>query len=100
MIFDRTEEPLSEKELREVKENATARFRLWKGRAMYSMVAFLLSWVCVYPFVDGRRLPGHGESVKQALLLLALALLLMALYCCLLFWGAWRALRDVQREQS
>jgi hypothetical protein len=99
MIFDTTESPLSEYELIAIKQNARVRLRLWKRRSLYSVGAFLLSCVCVYPFVDGRQLSVHGESVKQGLLLLAMALLLIVLYCSLLFWGAWRALRDVEKAR-
>lgn len=97
MIFEEAEGPLSENEFIEVKANVQSRLRLWRWRAVYSIVAFLLSCACVYPFVDGQKLSAGGELLKQGALLVAFALLLVALYCSLLVWGAWRSLRDLER---
>jgi hypothetical protein len=83
-----------------VERNARVRLEVWKKRALYSTVAFLLSCAIVYPFVDGRKISAQGEAVKQGLLLLSLGLLLVFLYCTLLLWGAWRSLRDLESERN
>ena len=100
MIYDTSESPLSDDELVAVKQNAQMRLRLWQRRALYSTGAFVLSCALVYPFVDGRQLSAQGEAIKQGLLLLSLALLLVFLYCTLLLWGAWRLLRDLKSGRT
>ena len=82
-----------------VEQNARVRLGLWRKRALYSAVAFLLSCAFVYPFVDGRKLSAHGEAVKQGLLLLSLGLLIVLLYCALLWWGARQSLPDLESER-
>jgi hypothetical protein len=96
MIYDTTNVPDSEEDLKEARENAKSRFRLWRKRSTYSIVALLLSFASVYPFVDGRQLSVHGEAVKQVLLLLSLGMLIVTLYCTLLLWGAWRIFRELE----
>jgi hypothetical protein len=95
-IFDSDEAPLRGEELTRAKENATTRFRLWRMRSAWCTLGLLLSFACVYPFVDGRVLSIREESIKQVLLLLSLGLLVATLYTTLLLWGAWRILRDLE----
>jgi hypothetical protein len=95
-IFDTDEPPLSREDLKEAIEKSTARLRLWRNRSLCSIIALLLSCACVYPFVDGRTLSGPEELVKRGLLLLSLGFLVGALYTTLLWWGAWRILRDLE----
>jgi hypothetical protein len=94
MIFDTDEVPLSHEETEAVKRNATERLVLCRRRALYSLGALFLSCASVYPFVDGRVLSAHGEFARRVLLLVSLVSVIVSLYCVLLWWAAWRILRD------
>lgn len=98
MIYDTTESPLSDSELVAVKQNAQVRFSLWQKRGLYSTGALLLSCACVYPFLEGHSLHSYWESFGKYLLFLPMALLLVFLYCNGLWWGAWQARRDLEKE--
>jgi hypothetical protein len=98
MIYDTTENPLSDDELVAVKQNAGVRFRLWQRRALYSTGALVLSCALVYPFLEGHSLHSYWESFGKYLLFLPMALLLVFLYCNGLWWGAWQARRDLEKE--
>jgi hypothetical protein len=98
MIYDTTEGPLSDDELVAVKQNAQARLSLWQRRALYSSGALVLSCGLVYPFLEGHWLHSRWESFGKYLLSLPMVLLLVFLYCNGLWWGAWRARRDLERE--
>lgn len=98
MIYDTTETPLSDDELLAVRGNARARLRLWRRRALYSTGAFLLSCGAVFPFLEGHSLHAHWEAFGKYLLFLPMALLLVLLYCNGLWWSAWQAKRNLERE--
>lgn len=95
-IFDTGELPLSGSELKEAREDAKKRLRLWRRRSICCLGALVLSFACVYPFVDGRTLSEQEELIKRGLLLLSLGLLIASLYTTLLLYGAWRILRDIE----
>jgi hypothetical protein len=98
MLFDETESPLSEEELSAVKENATSRLRLWRKRGLLSTGALFLSCSGVYPFLQGNALHPYWDSVGKYLVMLSMVLLLVFVYCVGLWWGAWQALRDLDKE--
>jgi Na+/melibiose symporter-like transporter len=98
-IYD-TDDVLSAEEIEAVKQNARQRLSLWRSRGVYSTVALLLSCVLVYLFLEGSPLHAYWESFGKYLVLLSMALLLAFLYCTGLWWGAWRALRDLEQGQS
>jgi hypothetical protein len=98
MIYDTTESPLSDDELVEVKQNAQVRFDLWRKRGLYSTGALLLGCAFVYPFLKGHSLHSHWESFGKYLLFLPMVLLLVFLYCNGLWWGAWQARRDLEKD--
>jgi hypothetical protein len=98
MIYDATESPLSDDELAAVKQNAQARLSLWQRRALYSTGALVLSCALVYPFLEGYPLHSYWESFGKYLLYVPMALLLVFLYCNLLWWGAWQGRRDLEKE--
>jgi hypothetical protein len=95
-ILSAEEPSLSSEELRTARESAKTRFRLWRKRSLYCIGALFLSFACLYPFVDGRALSGQEELIKRGLLLVSFSLLLTSLYTTLLFWRAWRILRDIE----
>jgi hypothetical protein len=98
MIYDTTESPLGDDELVAVKQNAEVRFGLWQRRALYSTGALVLSCELVYPFLEGHSLHPYWESFGKYLLFLPMALLLAFLYCNGLWWGAWQARRDPEKD--
>jgi hypothetical protein len=98
MLFDETDSPLSEEELLSVKENARIRLHIWQTRALYSTGALLLSSASVYPFLQGNSLHSYWDMVGKYLVMLSMALLLVFVYCTGLWWGAWRALHDLDNK--
>lgn len=98
MIYNTTEDPLSEDELVAVRQNAWLRLSLWRRRGLYSTVALILSCACVYPFLEGHPLHSHWESFGKYLLFLPMGLLLVFLYCNGLWWGAWQSKRDLEKR--
>ena len=99
MVFDSDtdEGPLSKEEIEEVRENARERLRLWRRRALYSIAAFFLSCASAAPFLAGHPLHPYWESCGKYLVLLSMALLPVFVCVTGLWWGAWRALRDVEK---
>ncbi len=85
------EDSLSPLELEELERHVRARFQLWRRRTLLVMIAFLLTCVMVYLFLEGSPLHAHWDSVGKYILFLAMALLPVFLYCALLLWQAWRA---------
>jgi|SRR5580765_3978210 len=100
MIFDADEVPLNQDEMEAVKQNARERLAFWRRRGVYSTAALLLSFLLVYLILDGSPLHAYSELFGPYLVLFSLALLLVFLYCALLWWGAWSALRDLEKSQS
>jgi hypothetical protein len=98
MIYDTTESPLSDDEFVAVKQNAQVGLSLWQRRSLYSTGALVLSCGLVYPFLEGHSLHSHWESFGKYLLFLPMGLLLVFLYCNGLWWGAWQARRDLEKE--
>jgi hypothetical protein len=99
MIFDTIQDPLSQEELKEVKANARERLALWRRRALSSGVCLFLACAAVVPFaLAGSSLSSERVLLAKLLTLLAMALLPVFLYCAALFWGAWQALRDIEKD--
>lgn len=98
MIFDSDEPPLSPEELQEVKQNAEKRVVLWRERCLYSAAAFLLSCAFLYLFLAGSPLHRYWESFGRFFVLVSMAVYALFVYCAALWWGAWRALRDLQNQ--
>jgi hypothetical protein len=98
MIFD-TEGPLSDEEMGEVRQYAKERIGLWRRRSLYSTVALLASFACVYPFLYGNLLHKYWDSFGKYLILVSMTLLVVFVYCTGLYWSAWQALRDVEKGQ-
>jgi hypothetical protein len=96
-IFDESEAPLSEEELAAVREYANERIGLWKKRSIYSGTVFFLSCASVAPFLYGHPLHAYWNSFGKYLVLLAMGLLVVFVYCAGLWYSAWMALRDVTK---
>ena len=97
-IFDTSEDPLGEDELREVRKYANERIGLWKKRSMYSGIALFLSCASVGPFLDGHSLHSSWNLFGKYLVLLSMGLLVVFVFCASLWWSAWMALRDVTKD--
>jgi hypothetical protein len=98
-IFD-SESPLSNQEVLEVRQYAKERIGIWRRRSLYSAVALLLSCASVYPFLKGNPLHEYWESFGKYLVLLSMAMLVVFVLCTGLFYSAWQALRDVEKENG
>jgi membrane protease YdiL (CAAX protease family) len=98
-IFD-SESPLSNQEVLEVRQYAKERIGIWRRRSLYSAVALLLSCASVYPFLKGHPLHEYWESFGKYLVLLSMAMLVVFVLCTGLFYSAWQALRDVEKENG
>lgn len=96
-LFD-TSGPLSEEELTEVREYANERISLWKKRSVYAGIALFLGCASVDPFLYGHSLHIYWESFGKYLVLLAMGLLVVFVYCAGLWYSAWVALRDVMKR--
>jgi len=94
-LFETDDRPSGGEDLAAVRRNAGERLRVWKIRAIYSGLALLLSCVSVTQFLDGHWLYPYWESVGKYLVVLSMVLLPVFLYCALLLWGAWNALRNL-----
>lgn len=96
-IFEADDSPSSGEELAAVRQNAGERLRRWKQRSALSGLAFLVSCLSVSMFLTGHSLHVYWESFGQYLVYLSMGLLLVFLYCTLLFWGAWTTLNDLRK---
>jgi len=99
MLFDAEidEGPLNKEDIEALKKNARERLRLWKRRALISMTAFFISCASVDPFLAGHPLYSYWETFGKYLVLLSMALLPVFVCCMGLWWGAWRALREIEK---
>lgn len=98
MLFDITDGvPLSEEDIKAVKQHAMDRVHMWRKRAILAMVAFFLSCAAVIPFSAGHALNSQWESLGKYLVLLSMMLLPIFVCCAALWWVAWRALCDVDK---
>jgi membrane protease YdiL (CAAX protease family) len=83
-----------------VRQYAKERIGIWRRRSLYSAVALLLSCASVYPFLKGHPLHEYWESFGKYLVLLSMAMLVVFVLCTGLFYSAWQALRDVEKENG
>jgi len=90
--------PESEENLPVVIENARTRFRTWRLRSLYSAVGLFITCAFVVPFLYGHSLHSYWDSFGRFLILVAMALLVVLVYCTGLLWGAWLSLRDLQKS--
>jgi hypothetical protein len=80
-ILDTSDGPLSEEELTALRHYANERINLWKKRSVYAGFAFFLNCVSVGPFLYGHSLHVYWESFGKYLVLLAMGLLVVFVYC-------------------
>ena len=99
MIFD-AETPLRPGEMTEIGNISKTTIRIWRKRALYSTLALLLSCASVYPFLVGHSLHAHWNSIGTYVLLLSMGFLLVFVYTCGMWYSAWQALRDMEKEQG
>jgi hypothetical protein len=97
-ILDTSDGPLSEEELTTVRQYANERINRWKKRSVYAGIAFFLNCASVGPFLYGHSLHVYWESFGKYLVLLAMGLLVVFVYCAALWYSAWMALRDVTKN--
>jgi hypothetical protein len=91
--------PLSDQEMLEVQQYAKERISLWRRRSIRSIVAFLLSCLGTYPFLQGHPLHEYWGAFGKYLVLVSMAMLVVFVFCTGFFYSAWRALREVEKGQ-
>jgi hypothetical protein len=96
-LFDPNEVPLSKEEVAAVIQEASGYLRVWKKRALYSAVAFLLSCASVAPFLDGEPFHAYWNSFGKYLVVLSMALLLPFVLCVVVATQVWFDLRTIRR---
>jgi hypothetical protein len=94
------DEALNESEIRQVIRNARERFRVWKNRFLFSLVALFLSCGAVYPFLYGHWLHSYWESFGKCLLFLCLGVFTLSVYSAATAWMAWTWLRDLENGKD
>lgn len=75
---------------RTAKQRAEERLRLWRFRGLCSIAAFVLSCAALYMFLYGQPLHRYWDSFGKYLIFPCEGLLLVMLYCVILWWAAWR----------
>src|SRR5579863_4355638 len=100
MEFNMTPDSDCKEDLPEAINQARDRLRLWKSRSLYSLVLLFLGCAAVVPFLYGYPLHTYWESFGKYLVLLSMGLLVVAVYCTGLLWGAWTALRELEKEMA
>jgi hypothetical protein len=99
MTLDIDDAP-SKDEILLLQQKCRLRERMWRKRAINSIVAFLLSCASLYPFLEGHFLHAYWDILGKYLDFLSMTLLLVAVYCSSLWWGARGLLRDTERTCS
>jgi Na+/melibiose symporter-like transporter len=99
-MFEGDDDRLSAEELAAVIQNAEERLRLWRQRSILSGLAFFVSCLLVSMFLKGHSLYSYWKPFGTYLLYLSMGLLIAFLYCSLLLWGAWSALRDTRKGNA
>ena len=98
-IYDMSEEePLNEKDIAVIKEQAADFLRRRRKNALCATVTFFLSCAAVTLFLAGFPLHTYWESFGRYLLLLTMGLLPVFVVYVGLLWSAWVYRRDIERE--
>lgn len=96
-LYDLDEPAPSKEELAGAKQDAEEYLRLWKKRALYATLAFVLSCAAVSLFLDGHPLHAYWDSIGKYLLLLSMALLLPFVACVGIALSSWSFLRNLKK---
>lgn len=67
---------------------------------MCSTLIFVLGCASVYPFLAGHSLHHHWNSIGKYLVLVSMGLLVVFVYACGMWYSAWQALREVEKERE
>jgi len=87
------ESPLSDAE----RQYAQTILRRRRMLAFYSTLALVLGCAAEYPFLAGHSLHAYWNSIGKQLLLLPLALFIVFVYMCAMWYAAWQAFSDVEK---
>jgi hypothetical protein len=99
-IYDLNEAPLTREELEAARQKARLVLQLWKRRAAYSTVAFILSCASVTPFLYGFPLHAHWDSFGKYLVLLSMGLLLPFVVCVGIAISSWIHVREMEKSDA
>jgi hypothetical protein len=101
-VFDFDEEPLDQKELELIRDDAEERLAKHRKWMLFSFAAFFASCVLVWPFLAGNPLHRYWDSFGVFLLSVVLFLFIFcgaALIWAMNSWSYARAMRTFYREQ-
>ena len=93
-------QPLSEGDLEEVRQEAHEEIEFRRRRTVTCAAVFVLACACLYPFFAGHFLHRYWDSVGKYLLLVTLGIFFALVYCASEIWVAWQALRDVEKDNG
>ena len=94
MIFDNTDEPLTEHEM-----IASARYlrlvlNFWRGsRTLFFGLALIMSCSSVIPFLAGHALHRYWNSIGKYLVIFSMLLLLPVNFCAVHWYYCWKGRR-------
>jgi len=87
----------SREELAGAKQDAEEYLHLWRRRALYSTVAFILSCAAAYPFLYGHSLYVYWDSFGKYLVIFSTVLFIPFVICVGIAINSWMSLRNVRR---
>lgn len=96
MGFDVEDAP-NANEIAALLQNARERLRLWGRRTIYALLALALGCGAVSLFSDVGPWHAYWQSFGVILLLVAMALLLVFVFCLGLWMTSWFMARDLKR---
>ncbi len=96
-IYNMDQPNPSKKERAGAKQDAVEYLSLWKKRALYATVAFVLSCASVTPFSAGFPLHAYAEPFGRLLVYLSMALLIPFVICVGVAINSWFFLRALKK---
>jgi hypothetical protein len=96
-IYNMDQPNPSKEERAGAKQDAVEYLRLWRKRALYSIVAFCLGCAAVAPFSKGHSLHAHAEPFGRVLVYLTMALFVWLVISVGVAINSWFFLRALKK---
>ena len=87
----------SKEEIAGATQDAVEYLRIWKRRALYSIIAFCLSCAAVVPFSEGHSLHAHAEPFGRTFVYLTMALFVWLVISVGVAINSWFFLRALKK---